>query len=168
MLFKSKYRIESARLKGWDYSNSAWYYITICTKDKSCFLGKIVKEKMTLSLAGTIVKEEWLVTPTIRQNVELDEWAIMPNHFHGIVILGNSNVETHGHASLQIKQNLSNIVRGFKSSCTLKIHQAGINDFAWQSRFYDHVIRNEKSLHEIRHYIHYNYLKWDEDEENPN
>lgn len=167
MLYQNKYRIESARLKGWDYSNNAWYYITICTKNKSCFFGRIAKERMSLSAVGKIVKEEWLSTVTTRQNVELDEWIIMPNHFHGIIIY-NKNVKMHGHASPHVKQNLSNIIRGFKSSCTTKIHQAGFKDFEWRPRFYDHIIRTEKSLHEIRHYIHYNYLKWDEDEENPN
>ncbi|MCL6099659.1 MAG: transposase [Bacteroidetes bacterium] len=165
MLYQNKYRIESARLKGWDYTNNAWYYITICTKNKSCFFGRIAKERMCLSAVGKIVEEEWLATPKIRRDLELDEWIIMPNHIHVIIIIDNKNVETHGYASLQVKQNLSNIVRGFKSSCTTKIHQAGFKDFVWQPRFYDHIIRNEKSLHEIRHYIHYNYLKWDEDEE---
>ena len=167
-LFRNKYRIESTGLREWDYSNNAWYYVTICTKNKRCFFGEVNDEEIILSSVGQIVKEEWQRIKDIRNNVDLDEWIIMPNHLHGIIIIGNIKVETHGHASLQVRQKLSNIIRGFKSSATNKIHQAGESNFSWQPRFYYHIIRNEKSLNIIREYIHFNCSKWNEDEENPN
>ncbi len=181
-LFKNQYRIESTRLKDWDYSRYGYYFVTICTKDKKHFLGDIIGDKMQLSEIGEIVAEEWQNSEKIRGYVKLDEWVIMPNHLHGIVIIQNeNNVETHGHASLHRhipfgdafnaslqRSNLSNVIRGFKSATVRKIHKKGFVNFAWQSRFYDHIIRNEKELHEIREYILYNPLKWQLDEENQN
>ncbi|MCJ7496524.1 MAG: hypothetical protein MUO78_00070 [candidate division Zixibacteria bacterium] len=115
-LFKNKYRIESARLKDWDYSRYGYYFVTVCTKNKEHFLGDIIGDKMQLSEIGEIVAEEWQNSEKIRDYVKLDEWVIMPNHLHGIVIIQNeNNVETHGPASLQ-KANLSNVIRGFKSA----------------------------------------------------
>lgn len=182
-IFKNTYRIESARLKDWDYSRYGYYFVTICTKDKQCFFGNIEGDRMQLSEIGKIAAEEWHNTGKVREKVKLDEWVIMPNHLHGIVIIQNDdkNVETYGHtsqkpyipsgdafnASLR-KTNLSNIIRGFKSASTKKILKKGFANFAWQSRFYDHIIRNEKELHEVRQYIVNNPLSWHLDEENQN
>ncbi|MGH7909933.1 MAG: transposase, partial [Thermodesulfobacteriota bacterium] len=63
--------------------------------------------------------------------------------------------------------SLASIIGQFKSTTTKRIHSIGNSDFAWQSRFYDHIIRNEKSLQKIREYIHNDPLKWDIDENNP-
>ena len=116
--FKGKYRIESNRLKGWDYSSEAMYFITIVTQNRECNLGKIVNGKMILSDFGKIIKTEWLESFDIRHELFLDEYVIMPNHLHAIVIIknritefdadvdngnvDNGNVETHGRASLPI------------------------------------------------------------------
>jgi REP element-mobilizing transposase RayT len=181
-LFKNTYRIESARLKDWNYSRYGYYFVTICTKDKQHFFGDIVADKIQLSEIGKIVTEEWQKTEKIREYARLDEWVIMPNHLHGIVIIQNENkVETHSHASLHRhipfgdafnaslqKANLSNVIRGFKSASSWSIHQEGFLNFTWQSRFYDHIIRNEKELHDIRQYIVNNPLSWHLDEENQN
>ncbi|SRR5579884_170329 len=169
-LYKNKYRIGSTRLKDWDYSSNGYYFVTICTKNRECFFGNIVDGKMILSEIGKIVLKEWQRTEQIRKNVRLDEWIIMPNHIHGIVVIDNGNVETHCNASLQQKypeNNLSFIVRGFKSISTKRIHMSGFHNFAWQSRFYDHIIRDENSLQKIREYINNNPIKWDVDENNP-
>ncbi len=174
ILFKNKYRIKSTRLKDWDYSSNGGYFVTICTRNRECFFGDIENGTMELSVIGKIVSDEWIRTKQIRKNIELDEWVIMPDHFHGIVIINNDyigcNVETHGHASLQTKhtntfgpqsKNLSAIIRGFKGTTTKQIHLAGFYDFAWQPRFNEHIIRNEKELNRIRTYIRNNPLKWE-------
>ena len=174
--FRGKYRVESTRLKHWDYSSNGAYFITICTKNREFFFGEIVDGKMDYSRIGEMVKEEWENTKKIRSNVTLDEWVVMPNHIHGIVIIENHNVETHCNASLpkksQINQfgpqshNLAAIIRGFKGAATKQIHIAGFTTFAWQSRFYDHIIRNENELNQIREYIVNNPIKWDLDRNN--
>ena len=175
-LFKDKYRVESTRLSGWDYASFGYYFVTICTHERACFLGEICNGAMVLSPQGTIVAEEWRRTGVLRENVVLDEWVIMPNHLHGIVIIRGANVETHCNASLQRQQptnkfgpqrnNLASIIRGFKGCTTKRIREAGF-DFGWQTRFYEHVIRDEKSLDEIRSYIVNNPLKWELDKNHP-
>ena len=181
-IFKNKYRIDSARLAGYDYSNPAWYYVTICTKGMREWFGEVEENKMILNDCGEIVKEEWLKTKEIREKVDLDYFVIMPNHLHGIVIIeGPEVVETHRDASqIQterrritdpslriVRNNLAHIIKGFKGSCTKSIRKSGHTTFKWQPRFYDHIIRNEKDLYRIRKYIDENPLKWQlgEDEE---
>lgn len=204
-LFNNKYRIESTRLKDWDYSSAGWYFVKICTYNKECFFGNVIDSPMSLSVIGEIVAAEWLKTPTIRQNVELDAWVVMPNHLHGIVIINNpdntvktphrgvsntgsptsvsasesfaknesgiSGTETR-HRRVSTKPRLASgslgaMVNQFKSVCTKQIRGAGNERFDWQSRFYDHIIRNDKSLKEIREYIFNNPAKWELDKNNP-
>jgi REP element-mobilizing transposase RayT len=175
-LFKGKYRIQSGRLRGWDYSAPGWYFITVCTKDLKCFLGDVVDKQAHLSSVGQIVAEEWQRTERIRPRVKLDEWVVIPNHLHGIIILEETSdaqvvVETprRGVSTLPaLKSNsLGSIIGQFKSVCTKRIRTAGVPEFAWQSRFYDHIIRDESSLHEVRQYIANNPLKWELDRNNP-
>lgn len=179
--FKNKFRIESARLKDWDYSSPWWYYVTINSKDHVEYFGKIETGKMVLNELGIIVEEEWLKTKQLRENVDLDYFVVMPNHIHGIVIINGPEVETHRvrlqnnnlnnsdacDASLRtVKNCLSDIVRGFKSAVTKRIHEIGYSSFSWQSLFYDRIIRNETELFNIRRYIEHNPLKWDLEKNN--
>ncbi len=169
-LYKNKFRVESSRLKDWDYSTPWWYYITICTKNFNSWFGEIKNGKMVLNNVGKIINEEWNRTIEIRKSVDLDYYVIMPNHFHGIMIINGPEkidnvVETHSDASLhKVKNNLSDLIRGFKGSCTKRIHLTGKSKFKWQPRFYDHIIRNENDLRRIRTYIQNNPLKWEIDE----
>ena len=86
-LFKHKYRIESTRLRGWDYSAAGYYFVTFCTHHREPCLGQIVDDDVLLSRNGEIVAEEWMKTEQIRSNVRMDEWIIMPNHIHGIIVI---------------------------------------------------------------------------------
>jgi REP element-mobilizing transposase RayT len=170
MLYKKIYRIESSRLKEWDYSENGYYFVTICTKGKKCLFGKVNDGKMYLSEIGKMVAKEWKKTEKIRKNVKLDQWIIMPNHLHGIIIIRNNNVEAFwNNSNICTKNvaNLSSIIRGFKSAVTKSVYNLGYSNFSWQSRFYDHIIRNEKYLLKIREYIINNTIKWELDEYNP-
>lgn len=183
MLFKNKFRIESTRLKEYNYSFPNWYYITINTNNHREFFGGVINNKFVPNKCGKIADEEWNNIAKIRSGVELDYYVIMPNHIHGIVIINKSTelrtVKTHRDASLQsAKQNtssqdsvvvnsLSNIIRGFKGSVTNRIHLQGIIGFKWQPSFYDHIIRTEKDLARIREYIYMNPLKWEIEKNNP-
>jgi REP element-mobilizing transposase RayT len=164
-LFSSKYRVESARLNGWDYSNTGLYYITICTYGMKKFFGKILKGEVILSDAGKIVNDEWLNNAAVRENVILDVYVVMPNHFHGIIALEKisvqSNLETTHRvvstkASSTLKpDSIGSIIGQFKSNCTKRITMID-NSYRWQGRLHDRVIRSEKELNNIRAYIHYN------------
>lgn len=180
--FNNKYRIESARLKSWDYSQKGVYFLTICTASREHFFGKVENDVMMLSEIGKIVEEEWIKNSEIRpdMNLELGEFVVMPNHFHGILFIGNNayndehvvrdamhrvstdNDEYKNQFGPQSK-NLSSIIRGFKSAVTIQARK--INpEFGWQFRFHDHIIRNPKSYDVISQYIIDNPKKWEEDQ----
>ncbi|HXF85533.1 MAG TPA: hypothetical protein VNK49_09095 [Anaerolineales bacterium] len=188
-LFRNRYRIPSTRLRGWDYASPSFYFVTICVKNRVPCLSEIVNGEMHLSPIGEIVAEEWQRTTRVRANVVLDAWVVMPNHLHGIIGITASDasearrgkmivVETSRRgistttgvtaaASAAWKSNsLGAIIGQFKSVCTKRIWAAGHRDFALQSRFYDHIARNEAELEHIRRYILANPSRWEEDREN--
>ncbi|NTW29687.1 MAG: transposase [Candidatus Moranbacteria bacterium] len=168
--FQDRYRVKSARLPGYDYSQPGAYFVTICTEDHCPWFGDIVEGRMTLSEIGEIVREEIIQTPIIRPNVVLDEWVIMPNHVHVILqILNVSSVETPRRGVSTWKPGtLGSIINQLKSVCTRRIREMHPDSgFAWQSRFHDHIVRNEESLRLIREYIRKNPTQWQFDEENP-
>jgi putative transposase len=115
---------------------------------------------------GLIADEFWRLIPKHYPFVIPDEYIIMPNHIHGIVAISKENYTdwSPGKMGLQ-SQNLAAIIRGFKS--TVKRY-ANENDiiFNWQSRFYDHIIQNEKILWTVRNYIKKNPDNWDRDKDN--
>jgi len=86
-LFQNKYRVESTRLKNWDYSTPGWYFVTLCTKNHEIMLGQVENEKMFLNEIGCTVDKYWNEIPKHFDNVKLDVFQIMPDHFHGIVVL---------------------------------------------------------------------------------
>jgi len=173
-LFKNKYRIESARLKGWDYSGAGWYFVTLCTRGRECFFGDVVDGEMRLSSIGEIVADEWQRTPTIHPNIALDEWIVMPNHLHGIIVITyrvetpRRGVSTTRQQPSRLQSNsLGSIIGQIKSVCTKRIHAGGCREFEWQERFHDEIIRDERAMHNIREYIIDNPAEWQVDKENP-
>ena len=193
-LYKGKYRIESARLPGWDYSSPGYYFLTICTHNRECLFGNIADKKMYLNEFGTIAQDEWDKSFVIRRELLPDEFIVMPNHFHGIVRLFEIGdqidvdvVETSGRTSLpdrtvpepaerqpqrqtiQIRpKSVSSFMAGVKSVITKRINEIrktpGVP--VLQSRFHDHIIRDEYELFRIRQYIKNNPLSWDRDKLN--
>lgn len=164
------------RLKDYDYSSDGFYFVTICTEDREEYFGRIKNYKTWLSQMGQIAQKYWLEIPDHFPFVKLDEFVVMPNHIHGIIVIDNS-VGTQNFAFLQIEneyqnkfgpqsKNLSSIIRGFKIGVTKYAKNNNIY-FAWQSRFHDHIIRNEQELNRIRHYIILNPEKWETDRNNP-
>ena len=170
-LYKKKYRIESIRLPNYDYSSNGYYFVTICTHKKFCYFGQIVKSQMQLSQVGKIAQKHWQEIPQHFDGVYLDEYVIMPNHVHGIIVINRpNNVETRNFASLQPNKfaplkpgSLQTIIHAYKSSVTRWCRKNGDDDFRWQSRFYEHIIRDETALNNIRRYIINNPAKWSED-----
>ncbi|MEN8194667.1 MAG: transposase [Bacteroidota bacterium] len=153
------------RLSEYDYSQNGYYFITICTKNKGEYFGKINNGKILLSEIGNLTKKHWNEISQHFPFIELDEYVIMPNHIHGIIIIDNeNNVGNNYSCSLQNRnmELLPKIISQFKSSVTRQIRKQFNNyDFAWQKSFFDHIIRTEKSLFNIRNYIFYNPSKWD-------
>jgi len=165
-------RRRSVRLLGYDYSQAGGYFITICTQNRRCLFGKIVGDVMLLSDIGRIVESEWLRTPSFRPQIELDEFIIMPNHFHAIVLIPDCRGVLQyapTHRLVSPSQTIGAIVRGFKGATTKRINTARgtPGEPVWQRNYYDHVIRNEDDLAATRGYILNNPPAWALDEENP-
>jgi putative transposase len=187
--YQNKYRIPSARLQNWDYGWNAPYFVTICTQNREGYFGDIVETpesgvSMQLSEIGTIAKKYWNEIPQHFPFVHLDAFVVMPNHVHGIIIIDknddgrdNVTVETPkldvsttpqpqpqtATASQKWKPaTLGVIINQYKRICTINAHKI-YADFAWQSRFHDHIIRNNQSFEKIKSYIIKNPLKWNDD-----
>lgn len=169
--FKNKYRIKSTRHPEWDYNDDGMYYVIICTDNKICYFGNIINEEMKLNNIGEIVNKFWLEIPEHFKNVELDEYIIMPNHIHGIIIINNLDKrEDYKPSPTDKLYSLSEIIRGFKTFSSKRINEIikTHNKFKWQRSFHDHIIRNDKSLHNTREYIINNPITWEKDENNIN
>ena len=158
------------RLSYYDYSQPGYYFLTICLKHLQMYFGVIEGGRMTLSNIGEIVDGCWRAIPEHIRGITLDEYKIMPNHIHGIVIISSVGdadlrpLQSHDRS----KMLLSKVIHGFKSSVTRKINSRHPrNNFSWQRSYYDNVIRNDKSLLETRKYIVGNPLKWEFDKNNP-
>ncbi|HET8809636.1 MAG TPA: transposase [Flavobacteriaceae bacterium] len=169
--FKNKYRIETTRLKNWDYGWNALYFVTICLKNRRYYFGNVVRGKMEFSKIGVMAEKYWLEIPVHFPFVKLHPHIVMPNHVHGIVQIDKPDVEPQNFADLPSatknkfgpqSKNLASIIRGFKIGVTKNARN--INpDFAWQSRYHDHIIRNEKSFQNISNYIQNNPKNWKRD-----
>ncbi|MFN9406925.1 MAG: transposase, partial [Dolichospermum sp.] len=186
----------SIRLKGYDYSQSGLYFITICCYQRECLFGNIMNSQIILNNFGQLIKEEWLKSAEIRKEIEFDDFVIMPNHFHGIVIINqeinsdfmkndvdfqDNNVGANGRSPLQQIQSsrpkismkpksISSLIAGFKSATTKKINiiRNTPQNPVWQRNYYDHIIRNDESLARIREYVQNNPLSWENDQLHPN
>lgn len=149
--FRHKYRIETTRLNGYDYSKPGNYFITICTKDREQLFGEVIDEKVKLSETGKIVSDCWYDLPNHYPNIILDEFIVMPNHIHGIIIIHNS-------PDKKSKHGLSEFIRAFKSFSSRRINEL-TKSYIWQPRFYDRIIRSDNELDRIRLYIKNNPKK---------
>jgi putative transposase len=159
---------QSIRLQGYDYSQAGAYFLTICTHGRQCILGSINDDTVNLSRFGGIVEAEWLRTPRLRPNVELDEYVVMPNHLHAVlVIIDDLRSPSRGFTSPS--RTIGASVRGFKGAVTKRLVGSGWpkSKPVWQRGYWDHIIRNEQDLNGIRRYIQDNPRRWSEDRENP-
>lgn len=174
--------MKSIRLPNRNYAANGYYFVTICTHQKHCYFGNIVNNKIQLSPIGETANKFWLEIPQHSQYTYLDEYIIMPNHIHGIIVIDNPNnlcrnvacnVPTIDDDIAKIMSelspksgSLSTIIRSYKAAVTRWCNQNNYNNFKWQPRFYEHIIRNDGSLDIIREYIMNNPLKWSADRNN--
>jgi len=195
-LFRNKYRINSARLADWDYSSNGFYFVTICTKNKEPYFGTIQNtnlpgnetqnthpgnetqnthpENETQNIAslqatdiGMIAFQYWTEIPAHFPFVELDEFIIMPDHLHGILLFNKIGQTTwQANKAGPQSQNLASVIRGFKAAVKAYATKNEI-EFQWQPRYYDRVIRNSNELERIRKYITDNPNNWLSEQGNP-
>ncbi|MFH1645471.1 MAG: transposase [Candidatus Omnitrophota bacterium] len=157
---------KAVRFDGYDYSKPGYYYVTICTYNRERFFGHIKNGYMVLNDYGKIAKNVWLKIPNHFFNIGLDEYVIMPNHIHGIIIIDEFVGDGHARPDYRNKSNLSVIIGSYKSAVSKQIHQLNEISFKWQRFFYDHIIRTDESLNKIREYIINNPINWANDKNN--
>jgi REP element-mobilizing transposase RayT len=188
--FKNKYRIPSARLSNWDYSSNAAYFLTICTENREHYFGNIINAKMHLSPTGVFANKCWTEIPGHFPHFHLDEFIVMPNHVHGIVMIEKPYIDNNprfnivetGHAlSLrkpgieepeikpkhprfrnQGRNTISAMIGSFKSAVTKYCNENKFR-FGWQTRFHDHIIRDTNEFSAIKNYILDNPVNWKDD-----
>ena len=165
-----KHHRRSIRLRGYDYEQAGAYFTTICIHDRRSMFGEVEHEQMRLNPYGHIVTECWCDLVKHYPNVELDAFVVMPNHVHGIIVLtDDDNVGAGLKPAPTGRHGLPEIVRAFKTFSARRINQMrntpGVP--VWQRNYYEHVIRNEEDLEDIRQYIVGNPAQWPEDVENP-
>lgn len=185
--YQNKYRKSSARAPFWDYAWNGAYFVTICTQNRECWFGDVLDGVMELSEIGKIAKCEWLKTFDMRpdMNLWMGEYVVMPNHFHAIIGIGDNEynmrdtprrgamhcASTSDSTESQTpknqfgpqSKNLASIIRGFKIGVTKNARQIDVG-FAWQSRYHDRIIRDQKAYQTISAYIVNNPAKWREDQ----
>tara|TARA_R110002012_G_scaffold321917_1_gene552278 strand:+ start:20769 stop:21374 length:606 start_codon:yes stop_codon:yes gene_type:complete len=175
----------SVRLKGYYYSKSALYFITICCYKRECFFGEILKtgkeQIMHLSQSGRVAQNGWSQIPCHYPEVVLHEFVVMPNHIHGIIEIVDSlpadklsfNEPQRANVDSPLQpqtaefkspsRTIGSIVRGYKIGVT-KWHRTNTDIYnVWQRSFHDHVIKNEKSHFKISNYIINNPDSWEDD-----
>ena len=185
--YQNKYRIPSARLQNWDYGWNGIYFIPICSKNRRHYFGEIVNGVMRLSNIGVIADIFWHEIKNHSKNIELDAFVVMPNHIHGILVLNGDdggdddggrdvacNVSTSNTSNMEFPKNefmakispksdtVGRITGSYKSAVTKHDHRLGY-EFQWQSRFYDHIIRNDREYDQIKNYIINNSINWHDD-----
>jgi putative transposase len=168
----------SIRLRDYDYSTAGAYFVTIRTVDRGCYFDQFPQLR-------EIIGNEWNHIPLRYPNVDLDEFVVMPNHFHGIIIRRDPPCgypisgypsghpqEKKGHPQGDAP-TLGDVVGAFKSLCVnawlrvIKIENINARGKFWQNNYYEHVIRNDEEMNRIRQYIIDNPLQWELDRENP-
>lgn len=174
---------KSIRLKEYDYSQNGGYFVTICVQNRKNLFGEIKNQSMFLNDVGTMIEMWWKKLPIKYSQISLDAYVIMPNHFHGIIIIntvGASHVGAHDkviddsrmqRAGTRPAPTIGDIVGGFKSITThayilgvKEKHWEPFEKRLWQRNYYEHVIRDEQDANRVREYIQNNPLNWEKDE----
>jgi putative transposase len=170
----------SIRLKGYNYSQSGAYFVTICTYQHQSLFGAVVGGEMVFNSFGQVVWEEWFKSARIRPEIELftDEFVVMPNHIHGIIwIVNDPSVRaTRRVAPTQSSRpcgpkpgSIGGIIGQYKSAVTKRINQIREThaEPIWQRNSHDRIIRDQTELVNIRTYIADNPRRWSEDRYHP-
>ena len=177
--YNNLYRIETTRASWHDYRGGS-YFVTVCTKDREPYFGHIEEGQMKYTNLGQSANDCLREIPSHFPYVDVPEFVVMPNHIHAIIIINTpvDPVETQDFASLQKpdktqqkfgpqSRNLASVVRGFKIGVTKFANKNDI-PFAWQSRFHDHIIRDQNEMNQIVDYIMNNVASWEDDGYNQN
>ena len=158
-----------------DYASASAYYVTICVEGFHCLFGHVSAGVMNLNSAGRMVDSQWRAIPARFPTTQLEDWIVMPNHFHGILrIVGTPHRGAPQRAGMRPAPALGDAIGSFKSLTTdgyiIGVRRLGWRRFerrVWERNYYEHVIRDQDELGKIRQYIRRNPLMWTCDRYNP-
>jgi REP element-mobilizing transposase RayT len=164
-----KFNRRSIRLPGYDYSKAGAYFITLCSFNRNLIFGKIVNGKVVFSKIGMIAAKYLEEIPNHFEDTFIDEFVVMPNHIHFILILlGVQNIEPQQNEYQKIiPKSVGSIIRSYKAAVTRWCRITNVENFRWQRNYFEHIVRNDEDLYRIKEYIVNNPLKWEIDEDNP-
>ena len=153
----------SIRLPSYDYSRAGAYFVTLCIQGRECLLGEVVNDRVELSDMGHFVKEAWEGLAMQYSYVELDEYVVMPNHLHGVIVISSET------PSVTERKSLGRVIGAFKTISTKQINsmRSISGQSIWQRSYYEHIIRNDGELNRVREYVMNNPMQWHLDTENP-
>jgi REP element-mobilizing transposase RayT len=174
----NKHHRRSIRLKGYDYSQAGAYFVTIVAYQRECLFGEIADEEMVLNEFGMIVDETWQWLENQYSYVESGTSVVMPNHFHGILIMRDDNRRGDSRIAPTVKRKpLGRLIGAFKTVSTKQINLLRDTEgqVVWQRNYYacperrrrKRIIRDEREMDRIHRYIESNPFMWADDEENP-
>jgi REP element-mobilizing transposase RayT len=158
----------SIRLPNYDYSKKGLYYVTLCSIDRECLFGEVSDDRIILNLVGKIIDHFWSELGNRYLNISTDEYIIMPNHMHGIIIINDHNEDCRGVVTTPLPK-LGKIITWYKYNSTKYVNRLRRSPGAklWQRNYYDRIIRDENENNRIVQYIRNNPLKWESDKNNP-
>jgi len=180
-------RRKLTRLASFDYRSPGAYFVTLVTHKRVCLFGEVDEGRMIINAAGQMVEDWWLSLTGKFAGASLDAFIVMPNHFHGLLVLnagfsvgadpcvGPEKSGAHTGAPLRRKStSLPEVMRWFKTMTT-NAHIRGVRDEGWprfegrlwQRSYHDRIVRNETELNRLREYVANNPLRWHLDQENP-
>ena len=172
---RSFFRRRSIRLRNYDYRRSGMYFVTVCTYRHACIFGLVRDGQTVLTELGGLVQELWLQIPVRRANCELDAFVVMPNHLHGIIEIceidseqkrGKTSFNADVSRTTMRSGSLGATIGQFKSVVTKQSRALPLPPSSpiWQRNYYEHIIRNESGLNDIRKYILENPARWTDDD----
>jgi len=152
----------------WDYSAPGWYFITVCTHDRKPYFGCVNDGIMELSSLGICAEDCWKQIPIHHKNVAVDEFIVMPNHVHGIIVITRTEPEPKLVSrekrllTAPVTGTLGTIVRSYKAAVSKFCRERNLG-FAWQSGYYDKIALGPGNVDAIREYIRDNPANWNKD-----
>lgn len=154
----------SIRLRGYDYSQAGAYFVTICAQNREFLFGEIVNGEMRLNDAGKMIQTVWGEIPVYYQGIDIDSFIVMPNHIHGIVIVGaapRGRPDSDTRCGMLIGQaqgpaptglSLPDVMHRFKTMTTKRytdcVKQNGWPPFSgklWQRNYWEHIVRMNRN-----------------------
>ena len=166
----SRYGRRNIRMAGYDYTQPSGYFVTICSFNKRHIFGEIHDGAMVPSPLGRHIEAVWRQLPQTISVLQLDLYVVMPNHFHAVLFILPRNYTPQPTAEQWVggtaPASLGSVVQHFKSRVTRLWRETEGPTEVWQRNYYEHAIRDESDLMDIREYIANNPLQWSFDREN--